>query len=224
MVTILTGLAASRGVISGTFTSIVTDPLAAGNGIVAIQYYDVGLLTGAFSGISGGPPLGPQNTMPVARRVKVCLLFPGCFSYIPIILATPNSQVGMGVGGFLTHNTFSQGGAIRMSLEYAPWTIGIASIQNLTTETPNGGVSTYTKTLQGFVHGPASDTSSTAVISGVLQIVTPVFIETNLGVPDTFQAVWTELRLHFIPEPGLLLLLGSGVAGLLMLGRFRMRN
>jgi hypothetical protein len=30
--------------------------------------------------------------------------------------------------------------------------------------------------------------------------------------------------LHFIPEPGLLLLLGSGVAGLVLLGRSRMRG
>jgi hypothetical protein len=124
----------------------------------------------------------------------------------------------------ITVNTFQNGQGFKLSVQGAPWTIGIASITNVTTTTPNGGVSTYTKTLQGFVHGPASGTSSTAAISGVLQIVTPVLIETNLGAPDTWQAVWADVRLHFIPEPGLLLLLGSGVAGLLMLGRSRMRK
>ena len=186
----------------------------------------LGLGTASFDGISGGPPLGPQNTMPVAHRVKVCQLFPGCFSYIPIPLVTPNSQVGMGVGGFLTLNTFSQGGALRFSVEYAPWTIGVASITNATTETPNGAITTYTKTLQGFVHGPASDTSNTAAISGVLQIVTPVRIETNLEAPNTYLAVWGEVKLHFIfiPEPEMVLLLGSGIAGLLLLGRSRSRS
>jgi hypothetical protein len=124
----------------------------------------------------------------------------------------------------ITVNTFQNGQGFKLSIQGAPWTIGIASIQGVTTTTPNGGISTYTKTLQGFVHGPASGTSSTAAISGVLQIIAPVFIETNLGQPDTFQAVWQELRLHFIPEPGLLLLLGSGGAGLVMLGRNRMRK
>jgi hypothetical protein len=31
------------------------------------------------------------------------------------------------------------------------------------------------------------------------------------------------LKLHFLPEPGLVLLIGSGVAGLLVIGRHRMR-
>jgi len=46
-------LAASRGQIGGTFTSFVTDPLVMGNGVVAIQYYDIQALTGTLGGISG---------------------------------------------------------------------------------------------------------------------------------------------------------------------------
>jgi hypothetical protein len=47
----------------------------------------------------------------------------------------------------------------------------------------------------------------------VLRVVAPVFIEASLGAPDTFMAVWVEVKLHFVPEPGLLLL-----------GRNRMRK
>jgi hypothetical protein len=176
-----------------------------------------------FNGISGGPPLGSLNTGRMPGKMKMCILFPGCANYLPIPFGTKGGQ-GVGVGGMITVNTFQNGQGFKLSIQGAPWTIGIASIQGVTTTTPNGGISTYTKTLQGFVHGPASGTSSTAAISGVLQIIAPVFIETNLGQPDTFQAVWQELRLHFIPEPGLLLLLGSGGAGLVMLGRNRMRK
>jgi hypothetical protein len=123
----------------------------------------------------------------------------------------------------ITINTFNNFGGFKVSVKGAPWTIGLAKITNITTTTVNGAVTTYTKTIQGFAHGPASGTS-TAQISGLLQIVSPAFIETNLGAPDTYQAVWFDMRLHFIPEPGMLLLLGSGIAGLLGLGRSRMRG
>ena len=176
-----------------------------------------------WNGISGGAPLGTKNTGQPPGNMKMCILFPGCGAYLPIPFGTKGTN-RVGVGGMFTINTFTQFGGFRLSIQAAPWTIGLASIKNVTTTTPGGGTTTYTKTLQGFAHGPASSTSNTAAISGMLQVVTPIFIETNLGVPDTFQAVWVELRLHFIPEPGLLLLLGSGVAGLLMLGRSRMRK
>ena len=178
-----------------------------------------------FDGISGGAPLGSQNTGQPPGKMRMCILFQNnCQSYIPIPFGDGVS--GVGIGGMFTVNGFSKANGFKLSVQGAPWTIGLASMRNITTETPNGAITTYTKTIQGFVHGPASGTSgsSAAAISGVLQIVTPVVIETSLGAPDTWQAVWTEVKLHFIPEPGLLLLLGSGIAGLLMLGRHRMRN
>jgi hypothetical protein len=180
--------------------------------------------TQTFNGISGGPPLGSKNTGIPPGEMNMCILFPSCAAYLPFPFGTPSENVGIGVGGSLTVNTFSKGNGLKVSIWGAPWTIGLASIKNVTTETLNGAITTYTKTLQGFVHGPASGSSSTAAISGVLQVITPVLIRTNLGAPDTWQAAWFEVRLHVIPEPGLLLLLGSGVAGLMLLGRSRMRG
>jgi hypothetical protein len=179
-----------------------------------------------LNGISGGAPLGTKNTGQPPGNMKMCFLFPGCGIYWPISFGKDASNA-VGVGGMFTVNAFPKV-SFRFSVWGAPWTIGLASIANVTTETPNGGITTYTKTIQGFVHGPASGTSSTAAISGVLQVVTPVLIKTNRwagpGGPEYWQAAWFEVRLRFIPEPELLLLLGSGAAGLLMLGRFRMRN
>jgi len=76
----------------------------------------------------------------------------------------------------------------------------------------------------GFAHGPASGTTSTAQPSGVLQLVTPNQVRTNLALGSSRKvAILGELLVRFIPEPGLLVLLGSGVAGLLLLGRSRIR-
>jgi hypothetical protein len=76
----------------------------------------------------------------------------------------------------------------------------------------------------GFAHGPASGTTSTAQPGGVLQLVTPNQVRTNLALGSSRKvAILGELLARFIPEPGLLVLLGSGVAGLLLLGRSRIR-
>jgi len=58
-----------------------------------------------------------------------------------------------------------------------------------------------------------------------VQLVTPNQAETNLALGSNGQVGSTGLFLiRFIPEPGLLMLLGSGIAGLLLLGRSRMRG
>ena len=81
------------------------------------------------------------------------------------------------------------------------------------------------RTYGGFVHDPSSGTTSTAQPSGVVQLVTPSQVTTNLpfGTSAT-QSSAIVLRIQFIPEPGLILLLGSGVVGLALLGRSRAKR
>jgi len=76
---------------------------------------------------------------------------------------------------------------------------------------------------KGWAHAPASTTTSTAQPGGMLQLVTPNQVTTNLplGSSDKMGS-FVIVVYEFIPEPGLLLLLGSGVAGLAVLGRRRM--
>jgi hypothetical protein len=58
-----------------------------------------------------------------------------------------------------------------------------------------------------------------------VQLVAPQQIITNLPLGSSDQMGQFVIAVyHFIPEPGLLLLLGSGVAGLALLGRSRMRK
>jgi hypothetical protein len=191
---------------------------------------------GTLSPISGGGPLtknqltgvgiGPGNA-----RFKQCILLPGCSNYLPIPV-TLNGTRGAGIGGTITVNTFSKGSGLKLSVVGTPWTLGaavITGVPNRITLTANGVITSRftihtTRTNTGFAHGPASNTSSTAQGSGVVQVVTPTLVTTSLAPPNDFLPVFGIVTLHFVPEPGMILLLGSGIAGLVVLGRHRMRK
>jgi hypothetical protein len=112
-------------------------------------------------------------------------------------LTVPLNPVGAGGAAFVST-------LVNLTAVGAPWTAGTASVGTLS--------------VAGFHHGPASLTSSAAQGSGSIRLVTPVFVSTNIGaaaVVPTFGI----LDLHFVPEPTTLLLLGSGIAGLVLYGR-----
>jgi hypothetical protein len=199
-------------------------PLTNPDNATLITLRATGLRVGMFTlnGISGGPPLGTKNTGIPPGHMKACILFPGCGNYLPIPFGTVSGNRGVGVGGLWTVNTFSKGHGFKISVSGAPWSIGVASIQNVTTVTPNGAVTTYTRTAQGFVHGPVSATSATARAGGVVQLVTPMRLKTSLGAPDTYEGIFMTLTIHFVPEPSTLLLVAGGL-GALALGRRRRR-
>jgi hypothetical protein len=113
----------------------------------------------------------------------------------------------MGIGGMYTVNGYGPG--IHISMQGAPWTVKTAVVTGIPTD--NGGFSSTS--VFGFVHGPASSTSSTANVSGVVQLVTPAKIVTTLGT-GTIWPMFGILTLHFVPEPGPLLLVGAGLAAL----------
>ena len=55
-------------------------------------------------------------------------------------------------------------------------------------------------------------------------VATPARVTTTLNPPNNLLALMGTLTVHFVPEPGLLLLLGSGIAGLALIGRHRARR
>jgi hypothetical protein len=227
-------LAESRGQIRGTFTRLVTDPDTLGDGIFALEYQNVGGITGTWAGISGGvasTSTGNVGTLPQGGIVKICILSSVCTQYLPLVLNQPTTvngvpgtgSKGVGVGGLITAGGY---GGIRISLQAAPWTVKTATVLDQITPQGSPGVRIITTWVaKGWAHGPASSTSSTAQQSGVVQLVTPAQVVTNLPLGSSIKMGALVISvIHFIPEPGLLLLLGSGVAGLAFLGRRRLRK
>jgi hypothetical protein len=245
---------ASRGGIEGTATNIITDPDVAGNGIAAIileGHGGTGTLA-PISGAIGSQSALTQGVLPARGLSKLCLLSTVCTDFLPLLLtqpttngaryqvntATPNQLTpgalqgkrlgvpgtgvkGVGIGGLITVGGDS---AIRISLEAAPWTVKKATAIDQTDDN-TGAAAFHNVTRMGFAHGPLSGTTSTAQPSGVLQLVTPSQVRTNLALGTNVKvSILTELLIHFIPEPDLTLLLGSGVMGLALIGRSRMKK
>jgi len=210
----------------------VTDPIVSNGAIVSVR------LTGVRGGFIGGPDhkpgvFGPVSgaihststpspsigTAPSQGTVRICLLVPGCAGNLPLNVSHTENGVafGGGVGGILT---IGQLGTIRISIIGAPYTVKTISAFN---RTNNGAIHTFTE--KGFAHGPLSNTSSTGQTSGVLQVVSTNHTTTT-GVPGNsdISGQFSRILVHFIPEPGLLLLLGSGAVGMALLGRKRIRK
>jgi hypothetical protein len=225
-------LAGSRGQVAGSFTNFVTDPETAGQGIAAIIWEGAQGGTGTFGPISGGVASTAsftKNAVPTYGFVKICLLSTECTQYLGIpftgpttVNGVPGTDIkGIGIGGMLTIGGY---GGIRFSLIYDPWTVKTATLIDQIT-TPGGSRIFTTQTYKGWAHAPASTTSSTAQPSGVVQLIAPEQVMTNLPLGSSDKiATAAMFVIHFIPEPGLLLLLGSGVVGLALLGHRRFRR
>jgi hypothetical protein len=208
-----TGVATVNG--SGGFGHLTTLRLAGGiTAVTVVPFTDpsvttvtqvtaaVTLGTGTLAPISGGGTL-TSNTLPVQGQVTVCAPLLG----IPCVFTgnlplTASGTRGVGIGG----GAIAGSGFISLVLTGNPWTLGVAT-------TPS-----TTATAAGFVHGPASGTSSTAAVGGAIQLVTPATV-TAQGT--TTVPVFTALRLRFVPEPAMALLLASGVGALAWIGSRR---
>jgi hypothetical protein len=162
-----------------------------------IQGVQVTATNGAGS-FSGSPLGGP---MPLIGVAKVCL-FGACGAPPVNNVVVPLSAVG--VGGSQTVAF-----VVNVTVVGAPWTTGTALVGTLT--------------QMGFAHGPASATSSTNAASGVVRLVTPIFVSTSVA-PSPVVPAFGILRLHFVPEPGTLLLLAGGIAVLARVGFHRRRD
>lgn len=225
-------LAVSRGNITGSQTRFVTDPEAKGNAIASVQFLGVEVSTGTLGPISG--VLGSTSTggnfngqLPVTGLVKLCILTTTCglgFAGLPLTKLVGSQVVGVGIGGLLTFTISTPIVAI-FSVEANPWSVKTQVVLDEQT-TPVNMVKTIVPiTFHGFAHDPASGTTGTAAVGGVVQLVAASQVKSTLPTgSNDFIASGQSLLVRFIPEPGMLLLIGSGAAGLALLGRKRMRK
>ena len=179
--------------------------------------------SGAFGPILPGSSASTLQTLTqdviVPGRLILCNA--GCTASITLT-ARP------GDAGFTATASGTLASPINVTVQNANWTVLTA------TASTDNGTTIVTAQRFGFAHGPASAASSVALGSpdshGVLQFVTPTQITTDLG-GGAFQhvlknkiAMFHSKHHKFVPEPGMTLMLLSGAAGLMLLGRRRMKK
>jgi hypothetical protein len=186
-----------------TSSSTINSVIFTGMANAAGSFTSVGGLGGGFGG-----PMGLSGT------AKICLKFAACAYANVTVPLTPNTAgAGFGVGG-----TQSVPGAVAVTMQHDPWTVGPLTI---TIHTPNSTVQ-VPNLPSGFAHAPATGSlSSAALPSGVIQLVTVSKTYTSLTGAFPELPLIGILQIHLVPEPGTLLLLASGVVGLTVFGRRR---
>jgi hypothetical protein len=165
------------------------------------------LLTGHAAGsfvAGGGPGGGLGGPMTLGGAITA-----NGYSGMVTLLRVPLSPVGQ-PGGFAPGS--GAGGGTIVQVWGNGWTTGVQTMMVPATTVGGGTQTPRTVTATGADLRTASG-------AGALVLITPMFIRTNLGGAD--MPLFATLTLNYVPEPGTLLLIGAGIAGLALRERKR---
>jgi len=189
---------------TANLTLPVTDPAAAPiSGLALTVKNDAG----TFTRVGAVPKFG--GTMPLKGKTRVCLFSP-CDAIFVGDLAVPISPVGGPVGP-PNGTAYAVGGGLAITVKGAPWTQG-----PITLGTADGGTEMHAGNF-------ANDTQTTmgATYKNIVQLVTPVFVSTNIGA-SAVVPIYGTLRFT-IPEPGTVAAIGAAFISLVAMGVARRR-
>ena len=198
------------GGISGVGTIPITDPFitASYRSLRISPQLGTGTL-GPFWPVEPWPePQLSRKTLPIRGSLRMCMFFSGCIAGSTTPLSRSSGAEAVGVGGRMTAGGF---GATRISIEAAPWTVYSTTLR---VDTVHGATADWIRS--GWIHGPASSSSSAATPGGALQLVTPLVVRSNSGL---VLPGFTSLTLRFVPEPGSTPLLAAGILTLAAIRR-----
>jgi hypothetical protein len=147
------------------------------------------VLTGNDPGTFSGAPL--KGAMGLRGRLSLT-----GFGGLELI-RVPLSAVG--IPGAIA--TFAKAG-VSVTAIGAAWTTGTVTV---TLPTPSGSLVTSFAGYDNRVNG-----------AGTVQLVTPIRFDSTISGSSV---IWSSLRITYVPEPGTLVLLGSGALALAALGR-----
>jgi hypothetical protein len=159
--------------------------------------------TPAMASVTAGGVLGTAFVMSGVHNTKGVNQSTFLTGVNTIVMVSLNA----GVPGQFTGSFIVIGINHLITVDFYKWTPGVASFTGLTSK----GVALPNSTASGSFN-------LTAMGGGTVTLVSPSKISIDCSLAQRRTAGFTSLTMHFVPEPGTLLLIGAGALGLVLVG------